>query len=307
MLGVAGAAVLVCLIAVWWRSRFRGTYVGLTWGSIEVVHGHVAIRPYQPAYRMGLHVWNLLGRESLPLRLFPHYVYQDGAHIVIPISFVLMAVGLATLLMWRPWIVARRREGRCDACGYDLTGNVSGICPECGRAFTRLPTHPIVRIAQKVRTRRFWTHMAAGILVAAMLFFSLRGYEHRVRCAATVHHISREFYCYASDYWHDDFFPSEGVDWRREIAKFSTVGTNSLVCPAAESDQHSYIYVPGYGSAGCNPNQIILFDKPSNHLIGGHVLYVDSSVAWFFEPEYSRIISTVTRPDGTKVWPASEE
>jgi len=28
----------------------------------------------------------------------------------------------------------RRREslGRCGHCGYDLTGNVSGICPECG-------------------------------------------------------------------------------------------------------------------------------------------------------------------------------
>lgn len=23
--------------------------------------------------------------------------------------------------------------GRCDRCGYDLTGNVSGVCPECGK------------------------------------------------------------------------------------------------------------------------------------------------------------------------------
>ena len=26
----------------------------------------------------------------------------------------------------------RRRKGLCVKCGYDLTGNVSGICPECG-------------------------------------------------------------------------------------------------------------------------------------------------------------------------------
>jgi hypothetical protein len=26
----------------------------------------------------------------------------------------------------------RMREGRCRKCGYDLTGNRSGICPECG-------------------------------------------------------------------------------------------------------------------------------------------------------------------------------
>ncbi len=28
----------------------------------------------------------------------------------------------------------RRRAARCTQCGYDLTGNVSGSCPECGEA-----------------------------------------------------------------------------------------------------------------------------------------------------------------------------
>ena len=27
----------------------------------------------------------------------------------------------------------RRRMGQCAHCGYDLTGNVSGVCPECSR------------------------------------------------------------------------------------------------------------------------------------------------------------------------------
>jgi hypothetical protein len=27
----------------------------------------------------------------------------------------------------------RRRRGLCRHCGYDLTGNVSGVCPECGK------------------------------------------------------------------------------------------------------------------------------------------------------------------------------
>ena len=31
------------------------------------------------------------------------------------------------LRRWR-----RRREGLCLKCAYDLTGNVSGVCPECG-------------------------------------------------------------------------------------------------------------------------------------------------------------------------------
>ncbi|MDB5304822.1 MAG: hypothetical protein JWM97_2371 [Phycisphaerales bacterium] len=29
----------------------------------------------------------------------------------------------------RTW---RKEYGLCPACGYDLTGNVSGTCPECG-------------------------------------------------------------------------------------------------------------------------------------------------------------------------------
>ena len=34
------------------------------------------------------------------------------------------------------WVARRealQSQGRCVACGYNLTGNVSGVCPECGR------------------------------------------------------------------------------------------------------------------------------------------------------------------------------
>ena len=34
------------------------------------------------------------------------------------------------LAMWLP----QRLPGHCSAYGYDLTGNVSGVCPECGTA-----------------------------------------------------------------------------------------------------------------------------------------------------------------------------
>ncbi len=29
----------------------------------------------------------------------------------------------------------RRRRGLCIKCGYNLTGNTTGVCPECGTAF----------------------------------------------------------------------------------------------------------------------------------------------------------------------------
>jgi hypothetical protein len=31
----------------------------------------------------------------------------------------------------------RLRRGLCVNCGYDLTGNLSGTCPECGTAVPR--------------------------------------------------------------------------------------------------------------------------------------------------------------------------
>jgi hypothetical protein len=34
------------------------------------------------------------------------------------------------------WLRSPRRLGHCDNCGYDLTGNTSGVCPECGTAST---------------------------------------------------------------------------------------------------------------------------------------------------------------------------
>lgn len=37
----------------------------------------------------------------------------------------------------------RRKKGLCVNCGYDLTGNISGICPECGQRTTAPSTpHP---------------------------------------------------------------------------------------------------------------------------------------------------------------------
>ena len=31
----------------------------------------------------------------------------------------------------------QRRNGICAKCSYDLTGNTSGVCPECGRAISK--------------------------------------------------------------------------------------------------------------------------------------------------------------------------
>ena len=46
-----------------------------------------------------------------------------------------IAVATGTLyVLYRPNERRQERQakGQCVRCGYDLTGNVSGVCPECG-------------------------------------------------------------------------------------------------------------------------------------------------------------------------------
>jgi drug/metabolite transporter (DMT)-like permease len=55
--------------------------------------------------------------------------WQAGA--VLAIVFVALAWA-ARRLWWGPF--RAHPSNHCRACGYDLTGNVSGRCPECGVA-----------------------------------------------------------------------------------------------------------------------------------------------------------------------------
>ena len=48
-------------------------------------------------------------------------------HVFVVISFVVCCKALSVYL---PDIVFE--HPRCRGCGYDLTGNQSGVCPECG-------------------------------------------------------------------------------------------------------------------------------------------------------------------------------
>ncbi|GJM25902.1 MAG: hypothetical protein DHS20C16_23170 [Phycisphaerae bacterium] len=48
--------------------------------------------------------------------------------------FVSVPIGLTAYWFWR---MDHLPEGQCLNCGYNLTGNASGTCPECGTPVPR--------------------------------------------------------------------------------------------------------------------------------------------------------------------------
>jgi len=69
--------------------------------------------------RHNFYVLKIRGDWSLLGVLLPHWLLA-GLTAILPILF--------GIRLWR----RRARKDRCPACGYNLTANTSGTCPECG-------------------------------------------------------------------------------------------------------------------------------------------------------------------------------
>lgn len=52
-------------------------------------------------------------------------------------TWLVLLISLLSTTLWLLLVSRSQREpplGGCPGCGYNLTGNTSGVCPECGRA-----------------------------------------------------------------------------------------------------------------------------------------------------------------------------
>jgi hypothetical protein len=87
-------------------------------------------------WRVGDRWWNRLGFCYSPSVYATPLVASSERLISFPYWFVLL-LGLTFPVSWVVWSrvrLARRRDaGGCSHCGYNLTGNTSGTCPECGK------------------------------------------------------------------------------------------------------------------------------------------------------------------------------
>jgi hypothetical protein len=133
-IGLVVALLIFCAwvtpLPSWDGLYYRPVKMNSTTYQVSLFHGSLVIKYSEP--------WSGGTRLYLPQAPRDQWTPFFGrsnvgrtwvAAVPLWIPFVLVAVPTA-VLWWRD----RRRipPGHCRKCGYNLTGNLSGVCPECG-------------------------------------------------------------------------------------------------------------------------------------------------------------------------------
>lgn len=152
-IALAVGTVLVALtwaLSYSWGLDFRSKSERFSW---FVVQGSFYVNTYPKGYGSRPNVrgwrWNpgfSVGRASLftPLYFYwPEVTRSEDGFSQVKLPLYIPFAGFVGVLIYpsipfvrRRW---RRRRGQCVRCAYDLTGNTSGVCPECG---TPIATEP---------------------------------------------------------------------------------------------------------------------------------------------------------------------
>ena len=120
-----GGLVLSCIFLAGFIASWNGhcgyngrtIYIGCAWCSLVVGFASPTLAPGAVCS----------SEPAIPPVLWPIRV---PSAIWIPLWMPFLALGVPSFIVWRR--TRRPRAGHCVNCGYDLTGNTSGVCPECG-------------------------------------------------------------------------------------------------------------------------------------------------------------------------------
>jgi hypothetical protein len=92
--------------------------------------------PKQTSRAIAAAFWAYLG--IVLILSIPAYFIDGSGKLPLPLFLLLPLAAIAAAFMAarRSWVQDERKfriaSRRCDNCGYQLTGNESGVCPECG-------------------------------------------------------------------------------------------------------------------------------------------------------------------------------
>lgn len=127
ILKLAGVMVCALMLLLWATTFFWEFVYSDTKRSFGFGPGFFCV----VSIPIGSHGWNVLPAGSSTPTWWPiPQLSRVDCHI--PFSFLLLVTAIPTAILYRR--DRRHPPGHCQTCGYDLTGNESGICPECGTA-----------------------------------------------------------------------------------------------------------------------------------------------------------------------------
>jgi predicted Zn-ribbon and HTH transcriptional regulator len=90
------------------------------------------------------------------------------SHIRVPLWMPFLVVVAPTIYLWRT--DRRLRPGHCRKCGYYLTADVGGVCPECGRKAVAQSTPPTWRFGIGPLRRNGRILKWSGLVICLFMF-----------------------------------------------------------------------------------------------------------------------------------------
>ena len=134
------ACVVGCRIAYVWETEGQLCSLALSGGCINFIQNYG--KDWAEASGWNLEYCPPISSSVSDFRWLPgirqHFYLEGGKHttsMYLPLWIPFLLLLMPTPLLW--WRDRRKRiPGFCRRCDYDLTGNTSGVCPECGLEVT---------------------------------------------------------------------------------------------------------------------------------------------------------------------------
>lgn len=122
-----GTVLCLLIVCAFGFTQFRSISLSTSDWMTGMTGGGVIFRSW--SLQMGPEFFNVTPR-SAGMIWQPGWI---GKTLYLPFWSIHIPILLFTTVLWRA--DRPRKVGQCDSCSYDLTGNQSGICPECGHRF----------------------------------------------------------------------------------------------------------------------------------------------------------------------------
>ncbi len=119
-----------------WLFSFGWSSYRLRIGYYEYLDGLAGAESTQKSLP-GLRYIRVVSHDPRTDHGFRRYSLSISAEPILVLSVLCGVYPVFALLRGPVLRRRRRRKGLCTKCGYDMTGNTSGVCPECGTKVER--------------------------------------------------------------------------------------------------------------------------------------------------------------------------